>query len=342
MIDETVFARRASAILYNLALSRGHGRGHYLLPANVCPVVPLALIKAGCGFEFIDIDPDTLCMDDRLLQARIEASDLPPVAGIVYVRTYGFERDMTTLFRQLKTYAPETCLIDDRCASRPEPAKDSADRQGADVLLYSTGYSKYVDLDIGGFAHLKQDTPYNAHEGMFVPNDLNEITALYKVRISESKPIYQDGKLDETHPIRRHRNWLDTRPLDIPWDEYRLRILSERNKSDERKAAFNAVYRDIIPDHVRLPSGFHNWRFNIRVKGKEALLSRIRKAGFFAGDHYFPSALLFGGKRCPVSEKLYSEIINLFNDFRVTVYEVKEVAELVRDHVCRSRIRTTV
>ena len=130
MFEETVFARRASAILYNLALSRGNGRGHYLLPANVCPVVPLALLKAGCVFEFIDIDPDTLCMDDRLLQARIEAPHLPPVAGVVYVRTYGFERDMTTLFRQLKTYAPETCLIDDRCASRPEPDKDSVDRQG--------------------------------------------------------------------------------------------------------------------------------------------------------------------------------------------------------------------
>ena len=342
MFEETVFARRASAILYNLALSRGNGGGHYLLPANVCPVVPLALLKAGCVFEFIDIDPDTLCMDDRLLQARIEAPHLPPVAGVVYVRTYGFERDMTTLFRQLKTYAPETCLIDDRCASRPEPDKDSVDRQGADVLLYSTGYSKYVDLDIGGFAHIRQGMPYSAHEGVFVPEDLNEITALYKVHISESKPIYRDGKLNDTHSIWSRSNWLDTRPLDMTWNEYHRRILIERKESDERKAEYNAVYRDIIPPHVRLPSGFHNWRFNIRVKQKESLLSRIRKAGFFAGDHYFPSALLFGGKRCPVSEKLFGEIINLFNDFRVTAYQVKEVAELVRDHVCRSEMRTTV
>ena len=91
-----------------------------------------------------------------------------------------------------------------------------------------------------------------------------------------------------------------------------------------------------------LPSGFHNWRFNIRVKQKESLLSRIRKAGFLPAITIFHQPCSSEVNVAPVSEKLFGEIINLFNDFRVTAYQVKEVAELVRDHVCRSEMRTTV
>ena len=50
-----VTSQRASAILYNY-LSGNHFDKPFLLPANVCPVVPLSFMKAGVGFEFIDID----------------------------------------------------------------------------------------------------------------------------------------------------------------------------------------------------------------------------------------------------------------------------------------------
>ena len=49
-----VTSQRASAILYNY-LSGNHFDKPFLLPANVCPVVPLSFMKAGVGFEFIDI-----------------------------------------------------------------------------------------------------------------------------------------------------------------------------------------------------------------------------------------------------------------------------------------------
>ena len=66
-----VTSQRASAILYNY-LSGNHFDKPFLLPANVCPVVPLSFMKAGVGFEFIDIDESHAMSTEKCLTA-IEA-----------------------------------------------------------------------------------------------------------------------------------------------------------------------------------------------------------------------------------------------------------------------------
>ena len=49
------FANRASAVLFGY-LKSGEFKKPFLLPANVCPVVPLSMMKAGVDYEFVDID----------------------------------------------------------------------------------------------------------------------------------------------------------------------------------------------------------------------------------------------------------------------------------------------
>lgn len=63
-----VTSQRASAILYNY-LSGNHFDKPFLLPANVCPVVPLSFMKAGVGFEFIDIDESHAMSTEKCLTA---------------------------------------------------------------------------------------------------------------------------------------------------------------------------------------------------------------------------------------------------------------------------------
>ena len=50
-----VFENRASTVLCNF-LKSNHFDKPFLLPANVCPVVPLSFMKAEVEFDFIDID----------------------------------------------------------------------------------------------------------------------------------------------------------------------------------------------------------------------------------------------------------------------------------------------
>lgn len=46
--------KRASTVLYKFLISNCRGYS-FILPANVCPVVPLTFIKANIDFVFVDI-----------------------------------------------------------------------------------------------------------------------------------------------------------------------------------------------------------------------------------------------------------------------------------------------
>ena len=67
---ETVIAPRASTILYDLLVSM-RDRRTFLLPANICSIVPLTFLKAGTPFEFVDISPETLHMDLEQVQTSL-------------------------------------------------------------------------------------------------------------------------------------------------------------------------------------------------------------------------------------------------------------------------------
>ncbi len=56
---KTIKPPRASAILYNLLVSQKQTKP-WLLPANICPIVPITFMKADVPFEFVDISSETL------------------------------------------------------------------------------------------------------------------------------------------------------------------------------------------------------------------------------------------------------------------------------------------
>jgi dTDP-4-amino-4,6-dideoxygalactose transaminase len=328
----TVFEARASTILFQLVSAIPAEAGLFLLPANICPVVPMALLSAGRRFEFIDLDEEHLCMSEALLLQRLAAAEEAPVAGIIFVHTYGFEMQVEALFRQLKALVPHLLIVDDRCLCVPVSDNDMHDLQGADVLLFSTGYSKQVDLGFGGLAYLAEGTAYATLFRECSEDDLERLTVLYKQHIREQTPIYRATDPEAVGALQALR-WLDTAPPKTTWREHMssLRIAQDRIKDHREK--INTIYKRWIPPPVRLPDGYHGWRFQIRLADSEALLEKIFAAGFFASDHYFPAAILFGGQACPVATRVQRTVINLFNDFHVEAADAEAIGEIVARHL---------
>ena len=317
--------QRACSILRNLILAADPGGGPFLVPANVCPVVPLTFLTVKRALEFIDIDENDLCMDRRLVTARL--SRQPSVAGILFVRTYGVERDLTETFVGWKRAAPGALIIDDRCLCRPEC--EPRDLQGADAALFSTGYGKYVDLGFGGFAYLAAGVDYARKPGAFVPEDSARLMQLYKSHIARGSVLRSAGGTD---PLGR---WIPSEPLAISDAEYLRRVRERLESIPAGKARVNDIYRHAIPSCLQLGPEFATWRFQIRVPGKRALLSRLFEAGHFASDHYYPASRLFADQLCPRAEDLYEDVVNLFNDRTTTPAQAAAVADLVRAHVGR-------
>lgn len=332
---KTVFEARASAVIFRLAAAVPRSRGVFLLPANICPVVPLALVAAERKFEFVDLDPETLCPSSGLLQERLGAAGRRPVAAVIYARSYGAPLDAEPLFEALRRQAPDLLIVDDRCLSVPIPEAEKMDAKGADAVLFSTGYSKPVDLGYGGFAHLRDHVPYSSREREYDPADLERITELYKSHIRSQTTMWSGDEAVGDRSSLAGLRWLDTGAPETPWLRYAEAVRREISGAEAHRARVNAVYRRWIPRGVQLGPGFHGWRFQMRVADPDSLQRKIFDAGLFASRHYFPSARLFGDRSCSVAHDLHSDILNLFNDFRVSEADAERLGRLVREHVGR-------
>lgn len=305
------FERRASTVLFNLLRSH-EPEGPFLLPSNICPIVPLTFFKAGRSFEFIDIAPDTLCMDPRRVRERCGAAHLPAPAGVIYVRTYGAIFDCDAVFSEIRGALPHALIVDDRCLCEPDFSAELP--LDVDVALYSTGYAKFVDIGFGGVGVLREGVPYERTVLDFEAADLSFATDTYKRALATRTPfLYADS------------NWLETSAPDCSWPEFRSRVEHERIRAKEHKREINRVYASGLPRAIQFSHEFQDWRFNIHVRDKPTALKAISAAGLFASGHYDSLDGVFGVAECHQSHLVHKHVINLFNDRYFSVQRAEDL-----------------
>jgi len=166
------YAPRASAILYQVLASQP--RRPLLLPANICPIVPLTFLKAGTAFRFVDISPITLHMDLDQAQDLLKTGDY---GGVLYAHSYGETSTPSGFFAGVKALNPTLLIVDDRCLCPPDAL--AQEESQVDVTLYSSGYAKIVDLGYGGYAFLADSLPYAPHSLPYAPQALAALEESY-------------------------------------------------------------------------------------------------------------------------------------------------------------------
>jgi dTDP-4-amino-4,6-dideoxygalactose transaminase len=303
-------APRASAILYNLLVNQRQANP-WLLPANICPIVPLTFMKARVPFEFVDISPASLHMDLNEAEARIRQGD---VGGLLYAHTYGDESTPDDFFALAKSLNPEFLIIDDRCLCIPKFETISQ----ADLVLFSTGYAKIVELGSGGYAFLREGVKYGPVTLPFAPSSHAKLEAEYKAAIRERTRFhYHDS------------DWL-LADFDLsPWDEYRREIEKKLDASLAHRKSLNEIYSSRLPKEIQLRGEYQTWRFNIRVQNQAEVIKAIFDEQLFASAHYASLAGIMSDGNAPVAEALGGEIINLFNDHYFTPRMAERVCEVI-------------
>lgn len=146
-----VTSYRANKVLFNF-LKSNHLAGTVILPANICPDVVDTLRYAGNSLYFVDIDARTLCLDWQQVQSVVKEA-----VAVLAVHTYGLEDDFNVQFAALRAINPEIAIIDDRCLCMPELEEPNST---ADLILYSTGEKKQVELNKGGIGYVADDWNY--------------------------------------------------------------------------------------------------------------------------------------------------------------------------------------
>ena len=148
-----IFEDRAATVLYQV-LSTLNKAKKFLLPLNVCPIVPDTFIKVNIDFDFIDINLETLCMDENLIINKLQNDK--NIGGILFVKTFGIKLNTNSLYKKIKSINSQIFIIDDLCPCVQDFSYD-IENSYADMALFSSGYAKYVDIGYGGFGYLKDE-----------------------------------------------------------------------------------------------------------------------------------------------------------------------------------------
>lgn len=311
-----VQAPRASAILYSLLVNQ-LDQHPWLLPANICPVVLIAFLKARVPFELVDISAATRHMDLEQVEGLIAKRQY---GGLLYAHTYGEASTPTEAFYRIKSLNPQLMIIDDRCLCVPDIAIDQ--ESVADIQLYSTGYAKIADLNFGGYAFMRDNVTY---QPVRLPYD----HAAHEQMENEYKQAIQTRSALTYHDC----DWLQTEAALPSWQHYVWQISTELKRSLEHRQHLNALYAERLPREIQLAEQYQLWRFNILVKDKEPLIDAIFKEGLFASSHYASLGGIMSRDRCPQAELLHAQVINLFNDKHFDEPRAEALCDLILKHL---------
>lgn len=310
------YGSRASGLLYRFV--KNNPLGYYILPANVCPVVPLTIKKAGADVIFVDISRESLLIDYNQCEKLISYNN--NCVGVVVVATYGCYHGSWEIVSELKKKHSNILVIEDRCLSIPSDVNYL--HGDVDLVLYSSGYAKVCDIGYGGIA-LTTSNLSRVQDLPFEDLDYEELCEKYKY-------CFEHNLLMEDY---NGLNWLDTTLLDDKQsDEYKLALNKNLNNVLSHKASINNIYKNRLPSNVSLGNDWNIWRYNIMVKSKRIILREIFNRGLFASTHYQPSALLFGSTEYPNAHALYDRVINLFNDKYIRQDQALEICDIINKY----------
>jgi len=222
----TLFEDRAATVLYNVLTNIKQKK--FLLPQNVCPIVPDTFLRANKEFEFVDISLATLCMDEDLAFQKIV--DDKSIDGILFVKTFGIEFDVEPFYKKIKKYNKEIFIIDDMCPS-VQRFDCVIENSFADLKLFSTGYSKYIEMGYGGYGFVKKDY----FKEIFEDKTTQTSFVKYKQIIQEKIPLMQQHKSTLN---RLYKEKIDIKyHLGEVWNGWRFSLLVE-NKEEILEAIF--------------------------------------------------------------------------------------------------------
>jgi len=317
-----LFESRASVVLYKYLLAYRE-EGFFLLPANICPIVPITFLKAKVPFEFVDIDSRNFCINEEIVTKKIRSRP-KKYAGILFNHTYGVDYSPTEFFSGLKNSAPHLKIIDDRCLCIPAIVNPSENSTLIDLILFSTGFSKYANIGFGGIGILRSNN-YSFEEisDTYEPKDLENLELQYKHTINSG-----------TRYEYKETNWLDCRIPDENYAAYLGKVNDRIDSANAHKAKLNSIYSANLDYKMRYSPEFQKWRFNIKVPDKNALLKKIFSSELFASSLYASLGEgIFSEKHFPIASKMFEETINLFNDFCFNEDQALSVCKIVNQHV---------
>jgi perosamine synthetase len=142
----TLFARGRVA-LYAILRALGIGPGdEVIVPAFTCVAVPNAILYTGARPVWVDIDPQTYCLDSAAVEAAIGAR----TKAVVAQNTFGLSADLDAIMAVARR--DHLTVIDDCTHGLGGRYRGKPNGATAPLSFFSTQWSKPISTGLGGFA----------------------------------------------------------------------------------------------------------------------------------------------------------------------------------------------
>lgn len=221
-----VTAYRANKILYNF-IKVNNITGKVILPANICMDVVNTLRYAGLELEFVDIQADNLCINQDIVVSLAKEASM-----LLFVHTYGVETNFYDFFQNIRDVNAGIVIVDDKCLCMPDLYVEESP---ADLVLYSTGAKKMVDLVGGAIGYVADKWVYDEIEVESNENLNNEMWLL------DIKQLYMKMDAMIAHKEKLNAVYRKMLPsaIQLPdaFQHWRFNILTDK-KDEILKALF--------------------------------------------------------------------------------------------------------
>ena len=149
---------------------------------------------------------------------------------LIFVRPYGYISNESVFFKTIKQLNENCLIIDDRCLCLPNFEQIEGQ---ADLLLYSTGKKKPVDLGTGAIALVKQS--------YFPLNYLSEFEYKHKYENIINKLVNKKSRLSSNaNKYIKLAPWLDTNR--VKFESLLIKANENIVKIKEHKQKLNIIY----------------------------------------------------------------------------------------------------
>lgn len=310
-----VYGNRASSVLFNW-LKSNNISGRALIPANICESVPATYLKAGLDIIFCDIDFEAF--QPNMISIKEILSTYQDISVFHYNHTYGCRNGISNdVLTYIKQYYPNIIMIDDCCLSIP---RFNHFNSIFDMVLFSTGHTKVVNIGKGGFAFYQEKWVYREFFEKFSLDDKEKF-----------EKHVRDCHLDFSHVNTNimMSQWLDT-VCEFNGRDYLDEVKDKFIVSTIHKNKLNTIYDAYLSD-FSLGKNYQDWRYNILVDNQDCCLKLLFENGLFASKHYksLGSGYFVNDVFCNC-DWLEDHVINLFNDFCYTEEQAEKTAKLLK------------
>jgi len=288
-----------------------------LLPSNICHDVFFLLKHIGATIKFIDIDRKEFEINKEIVLKNIMINSQ---TMLLWNHSYGNPHVPYDFFIDVKKKKSDTIIIDDRCLCNPAYHASNINDSYIDLIIYSTGLRKQVDLKFGawGLINSKYDIPKNLYD--FDPDLHNKLKVLLFNNLQNDFFVYV-----------KHA-WIELDLENYSHDTYHVDILKENNRWIHHKKELSEIYYQELDKAYFVHERFNEWRVNILVKNKLDIIKHLFQNDLFASNHYLSIGSIVSKKKFPVAEWLHKHILNLFIDKHYTKEMAYKTSDIINKY----------